>query len=181
MAYLGSWKIDDNLTFACNTHTAATGAGTDADSVPTYRVYEDETGTPILTGSTALLDSANTVGFYSEQIALSAANGFEKGKCYTIYITATVATIAGTTHHTFQIEAEVDVSTDAVDAILDDVVEGTLTVRQMLRLFQAVLAGKSTGGGTTTVNFRNNADTLNRVVATVDANGNRSAVTLDAT
>lgn len=106
--YLGSWKIDDNLTFPCNTHSPTTGAGTDADSVPSYRVYEDETGTPLLTGSMAKLDDANTVGFYSEQIALSAANGFEKGKSYTIYISATVSSVTGTMSHSFQIEAEVD-------------------------------------------------------------------------
>ena len=106
--YLGSWKIGDNLTFACNTHTAATGAATDADAVPAYRVYEDETGTTILNGNMALLDDANTTGFYSEQIALTAANGFEKGKCYTVYLSAAVAAITGTMHHTFQIGAEVD-------------------------------------------------------------------------
>jgi hypothetical protein len=121
MAYLGSWKIDDNLTFCGNTHDPDTGVATDADSVPTYRVYEDETGTAILNGSMAKLDDANTVGFYSEQIALSAANGFEKGKCYTIYISATVDSDTGTMHHTLQIEAEVDCNTASdLHADLDD-------------------------------------------------------------
>ncbi|MCK5488062.1 MAG: hypothetical protein KAI86_17705, partial [Desulfobacterales bacterium] len=81
---------------------------TDADAVPTYRVYEDETGTPILTGSTAKLDDAGTTGYYSEQITLSAANGLEKGKTYTIRMSATVGGVAGAMSHTFQIEAEVD-------------------------------------------------------------------------
>jgi hypothetical protein len=111
MSYYGSWKIDDLLTFCVNTHRFDTGAATDADAVPSYRIYEDETSTPILTGNMALLDSANTAGFYSEQITLSAANGFEKGKSYTIYITATVNSVAATTHHNFQIEAEVDANT----------------------------------------------------------------------
>lgn len=106
--YLGSWKLDDLLTFAVNTHTPSTGAATDADSVPSYRVYEDETGTAILTGSMAKLDDANTTGFYSEQITLSAANGFEKGKCYTIHVSAAVGGVTSTMHHAFQIEAEVD-------------------------------------------------------------------------
>lgn len=106
--YLGSWKIGDNLTFPANTHTPSTGAGTDADSAPTYRVYEDETGTAIVNGTMAKLDNANTVGFYSEQIALTSANGYEKGKAYTIYITGTVGAIAGTMSHTFQMQAEVD-------------------------------------------------------------------------
>lgn len=108
MSYLGSWTIDDLLTFYANTTRFDTGAATDADAVPDYRVYENETGTAILTGSMALLDSTNTAGFYSEQITLSAANGFEKGKSYAIYISATVNSVAGATHHTLQIEAEVD-------------------------------------------------------------------------
>jgi hypothetical protein len=104
MGFLGRWEIDDLLTFPVNTHSPSTGAATDADSVPTYRVYEDETGTPILTGSMALLDGANTAGFYSEQITLSAANGFETGKSYTIYVSATVGGVVGTMAHTFQVE-----------------------------------------------------------------------------
>lgn len=106
MSYLGSWKIDNLLTFCVNTHRVDSGVAVDADSVPTYRVYEDETGTPILTGSMALLDSSNTAGFYSEQITLSAANGFEINKCYTIYITATVNGVTGTTNHNFKMEPE---------------------------------------------------------------------------
>ena len=68
---------------------------------------------------------------------------------------------------------------DAVDKIIDEVIEGTVTLRQLLRIALAVLAGKTTGGGTVTVNFRNVADTKNRVIATVDADGNRTAITLD--
>lgn len=111
MSYIGSWKIDDLLTFVCNTHDPTDGSASDADSPPSYRIYEDETSTPILTGSMALLDSTNTDGFYSEQITLSAANGFEKGKCYSVYISATVNSITGTMSHTFQMEAEVDANT----------------------------------------------------------------------
>lgn len=73
----------------------------------------------------------------------------------------------------------VPLTAGAVDAILDEVVEGTLTLRQILRLFLATLAGKSAGGGTATVTFRDNGDTKNRISATVDASGNRTAVTLD--
>jgi hypothetical protein len=67
------------------------------------------------------------------------------------------------------------------DAAHDEVVEGTVTSRQLAKLILAVLANKSTGGGTTTINFRDRADSKNRVVATVDADGNRTAVTLDVT
>jgi hypothetical protein len=75
----------------------------------------------------------------------------------------------------------VPLSAATIDAILDEVVEGTITLRQAQRLMLASLVGKASGGGTTTVNFRDLADTKNRVVMTTDANGNRTAVTRDAT
>jgi len=83
-------EIGDNLVFSVCTHDPDTGVLTDADAVPDYRIYEDETGTAILTGSMAKLDDANTTGFYSESIACTSGNGFENGKTYTIYIEATV-------------------------------------------------------------------------------------------
>jgi hypothetical protein len=70
------------------------------------------------------------------------------------------------------------------DALLDraDAVEVGLTPRQSLRVALAALGGKVSGGGTTTNTFRNAiADSKNRVVATVDANGNRTAITYDVT
>lgn len=90
-----SVTIGDNLTFSIVSHDPDTGQITDADSAPAYRVYEDETATPILTGTMAKLDDANTTGFYSELIACTAANGFEDGKTYTIYIEATVDSDTG--------------------------------------------------------------------------------------
>jgi hypothetical protein len=83
-------EIGDNLVFSVCTHDPDTGVLTDADSMPTYRIYEDETATPILTGSMTKLDDANTTGFYTEGIACTSGNGFENGKTYTIYIVATV-------------------------------------------------------------------------------------------
>jgi hypothetical protein len=68
-----------------------------------------------------------------------------------------------------------------IDDILDEVVEGTYTVRQYLRLFAAALLGKVSGGGTTTNTFRDTADGTDRITATVDSDGNRTAMTLDAT
>ena len=110
MTYYGSWKINDLLTFYANVHNASTGAQSAAAAGPNYRVYEDETSTPILTGSMAALDTT-LVGFYSEQITLIASTGFEKGKSYSIFVVASVASVTGTLHHNFQIEAEVDANT----------------------------------------------------------------------
>lgn len=100
---LGAFKLGDSLTFAVNTSSPTTGAESDADAAPTYRVYENETGTAILTGTMALLDDANTVGFYSESITLSTANGFEEDKCYTIRARAVVETVANARLYFFTI------------------------------------------------------------------------------
>lgn len=70
---------------------------------------------------------------------------------------------------------------DAVDEFHDEIIEGTTTHRQAIRLILAVLCGKSTGGGTVSPKMRDTGDTKNRVEATVDANGNRTAMTLDGT
>ena len=70
-------------------------------------------------------------------------------------------------------------SAAGIDAILDEVVEGSLTLRHILRILLAVIAGKSTGGGTATLTFRDDADSKPRLTETVDANGNRTAVTRD--
>jgi hypothetical protein len=81
--------------------------------------------------------------------------------------------------HAFDFDAPMPSDTDIADAVLEKVIEGTLTVEEMLRIFMAVLAGKSTGGGTTTVAFRDVADTKDRVEAEVDTSGNRTSITLD--
>lgn len=65
-----------------------------------------------------------------------------------------------------------------VDAILDEVVVGTYTMRQILTVTASALAGKLSGGGTTTLTFRGINDASDVIVATVDANGNRSALTV---
>lgn len=72
-----------------------------------------------------------------------------------------------------------ELSAAAVDAILDEVVEGTFTMRQMLRIIFSMMAGKCSGGGTATISFRDSGDTKNRIVMTVDSNGNRTSITLD--
>jgi hypothetical protein len=82
--------LGNNLSFTICTHDPDTGVLTDADAVPAYRVYEDETAAAILNGNMAKLDDANTTGFYSELIACTSGNGFEVGKSYNIYIEATV-------------------------------------------------------------------------------------------
>lgn len=70
----------------------------------------------------------------------------------------------------------------AADALLDRAnAVDTYTPRQALRIVLAALAGKVSGADTNAPVFRAADDSKNRITATVDADGNRSAVTLDAT
>lgn len=69
---------------------------------------------------------------------------------------------------------------DLADAVWDEVVDGAFTARQLQRLMAAILLGKVSGAGTGTEVFRDLADTKDRVTATVDGNGNRTAITRDA-
>ncbi len=77
--------------------------------------------------------------------------------------------------------SDVPLADETANAIFDQAsgIETSVTLRQALRLMLSTLCGKASGLEGTTVTFRNTTDTKNRVVATVDASGNRTAVTLD--
>ena len=70
-----------------------------------------------------------------------------------------------------------DVNVEQVDG--QTTVDGTRTFVQAFRLMLATLGGKLAGAATTNVTIRDIDDGKDVVDATVDSNGNRSAVTLD--
>ena len=67
------------------------------------------------------------------------------------------------------------------DALLDrsNAVETGLTPRQSMQLWSAALAGVLSGAATSTVTFKGAGVATTRITATVDADGNRSALTLN--
>jgi hypothetical protein len=76
---------------------------------------------------------------------------------------------------------EVDMIVGATPAeVWDEVLESGYSARQLMRIMTSVLDGKVSGAGTGTESFRDLADTKNRVVSTVDSNGNRTSVVIDA-
>lgn len=85
-----------------------------------------------------------------------------------------------------QMAATIDVSTltqnDVEGAILDARIDGTYTLRDVLKMLAAVSAGKTTitdlGGGAATVVFRDLADTADVVTASMSGS-ERSSVTLN--
>jgi hypothetical protein len=62
--------------------------------------------------------------------------------------------------------------------MLDEVVVGSYTMQDILKILAAKMVGKATGGGTATITYRGVDDTSDVIIETVDSNGNRSAVTL---
>lgn len=76
-----------------------------------------------------------------------------------------------------------DAGNEIADALLDRSagIETGFTPRQALRLILSALAAELSGAGTNTITIRDINDTKDRIVATVDSNGNRTAITHDAT
>lgn len=106
--------------------------------------------------------------YYVELVAATEVNaiGVIEGR----YKSGNTAESIGTT---------LQVVTDLVDAICDEIMEGTITLRQTMRLVLAVLTAKSSGGGTDTITFRDIGDTKDRLVVTVDEDGNRTIIIRD--
>lgn len=74
-----------------------------------------------------------------------------------------------------------DGTADVAGAVATYAIESGWTTETLLRVFAAVLAGKVSGAGTGTETFRGINDDKDRVVATTDSSGNRTAITLDGT
>ena len=66
-----------------------------------------------------------------------------------------------------------------VDDIKAGITEGSLDLEGILRVALAILIGITTGGGTTSLTFKNPAGTKVRATETVDENGNRTGIVVD--
>jgi hypothetical protein len=103
----------------------------------------------------------------------TAADNLEAYTDGTTPIPANATQFAGTAYAT-ALAAE-------VDAVWDEAVDGSYTARQSLRIANSANAGEVSGAATTTVVVRDISDSKDRITATVDSSGNRTAVTVDAT
>lgn len=185
--------LNDTPYFDFITSRFDTGAVADADSAPTFEVFEDGTDTDIGVGGTATKRASKT-GDYRASFAASAANGFEAGKYYNVVASATVNSVAGKgiigrfrcMAAVPAVAGDVPSANANADALLDRTngVETGLTLRQALRLEVAGLVGKfsgATASGSTTVHIRDINDAVDRIIATCDQFGNRTAVTVNVT
>lgn len=111
-------------------------------------------------------DATNQLNAATPSVTVSDKTGFSLSSAG---VTAVQSGLAKTT----DITALNDIS---VADILAGETESGLTLAHAIQLMTSALALKASGGGTTTVTFRNYGDTKNRITMTVDANGNRSEV-----
>lgn len=125
-----------------------------ADTMVLFQMYTND------------IDDLATSSSISALNDISAAD--VNAQCDTAISDAALATAAS-------ISALNDVS---VADILAGVVEGSLTLQQVMRIMLAESAGLVSVSGST-VNFRDVADTKNRISSTCDANGQRTAIVLD--
>ena len=88
------YLLNGYFEFSFGTQTPGTGAATDADALPTYRVYEQNNDVAVATGNCAKRDDAGTTGYYYARAQITVGAGYEEGKDY--YVEA-IATVGGVT------------------------------------------------------------------------------------
>jgi hypothetical protein len=110
--------------------------------------------------------------------ALAWAAGVSNGVATTSIVSYATGRLVGSIAPAITLEAA-NFSTYLLD---EEDVESGLTLRQALRLVAAATAGKISGEPGSTVTIRNAvADTKDRIVATLDGDKNRTAITYDLT
>ena len=137
----------------------------------------------------ALIASYTVTGSFGQRILRSTNTQAEVAVTGSSHVAADIhesqpGSIHATTFDAGAIDAAAlatDAVTEIAGGVLGSTVESTETLLGSVRLMRAALVGKLSGAATTTVTIRDAADSKARITATVDADGNRSAVTTDAT
>lgn len=172
---------------------AAGALGVNIEATATLVITTDATGQLIVSGSGTAAFIITTTGNVNAALLgsgtalLTITTNGDAGALANADGTAMIAITASLTpyaigHMQGIAAAGTELSPDSLAQSLLDLqdVETGLTVREALRLIAAATAGEVSGAATSTVTIRNAvADTKNRIVATVDGDGNRSAVTYD--
>jgi hypothetical protein len=166
--YIGEYEVDtDTALLSVVTHNSS-GVASDADTDIEYSIYGG-TDTSVVASGTLSKFNALT-GHYAGKQIISTGNGFAASKNYTAYLKAIVDSDTAIAIRQFKTKSLADYTLD-----------GSYTIMQALRIMFSALAGKSSGGGTSTITFRDSGDTKNRISASVTADGNRTSVTLNGT
>ncbi len=87
--------LEETIYIDFTTRAFATGIPTVLAGTPVCSVLEENNATPITAGVSISVDRASVVGLNMATIVATAANGYEAGKGYTVYIsTGTVASVS---------------------------------------------------------------------------------------
>lgn len=179
--YLGDYAVGGTINFMFSTvNSLGAASAMTGGSVAVYKTNGTSESTAGVT-LTANFDSRTGLNLVTITTG-SDGTFYSAGSDFNVVLTAgTVDGVsqAGIVLRTFSIENRAS----APNAILDKTagVETGVTLRQALRAILSASAAKLSGASTTSVAIRDVNDTKNRITATVDAAGNRSAVTLDLT
>lgn len=141
-----------------------TSAASGIETIPTLGTYSTPTSG---TCRFKEVDATNHPGLYELQ--------FENSRYNVTNAKKLICTISGPVN-VAQVQFEIQLG---FDVIFSELVEGSLSYIEYIRIFLAALAGKSSGGGTNTLIFKGADGTTTRITATVDADGNRTAITVN--
>lgn len=87
--------LEDTIYMDFTTRAFATGIPTVLLGTPVLKVLEENNATPITAGVSVSVDRASVVGLNMATIVATAANGYEEGKGYSVYIsTGTVGGVS---------------------------------------------------------------------------------------
>lgn len=169
--------------FVYDSTTGAPKTGDSANLTP--YVSKDYGAVTVLATTTATeMDATNAKGWYSFTLAQAETSGdalLFTGKSSTANAFVVGALIYTDPPNFSALSLDGSGKVDASLLLdLSNGVETSWTLRQALRIILSAIAGKASGLATTTATYRDMADTKNRISATVDSSGDRSAVTLDA-
>lgn len=87
-------KLGTTRTFDAIT-SGATGAAVDADSLPSFKVFENDNDTPLVLSGSAIAKRTGETGQYKITLPVTEANGFEEGKDYNVVLIATIGGVSG--------------------------------------------------------------------------------------
>lgn len=178
---VASQKLD---IFVYDGSTGAPKTG-DAANITVYVSIDDGTLTALTDTSATEVSSTNAPGTYRFDLSQAETNGNKltfTGKSSTANIYVVPQTLyTNTSLASFGLDAVLVESGISASASLVNDASSQLTsinARQALALNIAALAGVLSGATGTTVTINGGANSNQRIVATVDADGNRSALVL---
>jgi hypothetical protein len=190
--YYGSFNTGSTIYFYFTTHaqTGAAIAPSSAFEVADFKLYKNGSATERSSqaGWTITSPFDSITGLH--QLAIDTSDNtdagfYAAGAEYTLVLspdeTVDSLSVVKVIGH-FSLERSISAWVTAIVAgVFGQVIGGTRTFLQTMRGLSAVAFGKSSGLATNTAIFRNPEDTKDVVTATVDTDGNRTAVTTDLT